>query len=73
MQYYTFAVDDEAKDLCTICTPFGLFWYLQLCMGVSQSSDIAQEIMETVFHELNEVGIYIDNVGIFNNSWEEHL
>ena len=42
-------------------------------MGVSQSPDIAQEIMEDLFCQLDEVDVYIDDIGVFNNSWQAHL
>jgi hypothetical protein len=48
MQYYTFKLDEEAKDLRMICTPFGLYRYNHLPMGVKQSPDIAQQLMEMV-------------------------
>ena len=73
MQYYTFELDEESKDLCTICTPFGNYKYNRLPMGVSQSPDIAQNIMEDLFRQLDEVDVYIDDVGCFNQSWSDHL
>jgi hypothetical protein len=67
MQYYTFELDEESKDVCTICTPFGNYRYNRLPMGVKQSPDIAQQIMEDLLRPIDEIGIFAQK------SWEEHL
>ena len=70
MQYYAFELDDEAKDLCTIVTPFGKYKYN--CLPMKISPDVAQSIMEDILKEL-DIEIYIDDVGIFSKTYEDHL
>jgi hypothetical protein len=39
-------------------------------MGVTPVPDIVQEIMDELFHRIEECDVYIDDVGVFSN---EHL
>ena len=42
-------------------------------MGVKQSSDIAQEVMENLFSDLDNVEVYIDDIGCFSSSFANHI
>ena len=74
MQYYMFELDDESKDLCTIATPYGLYKYNRLPMGLKCAPDIVQECMEQIFRDLQEeVEIYIADIGCFSTDWKTHM
>jgi hypothetical protein len=73
MQCYTFKLDEESKDYCTVSTPFGKFKYNRLPMGLKCSPDFTQEVMENIFRDVAEVEVYIDDIDIFSNSLEQHL
>jgi hypothetical protein len=42
-------------------------------MGVKQSPDVAQKIMEHLLQDLDKADVYIDDVGIVSNSWNKHF
>jgi hypothetical protein len=42
-------------------------------MGLKCSPDFAQNVMENIFRNVAEVEIFIDDIGVFSDSWEQHL
>eukprot|EP00957_Ditylum_brightwellii_P108509 8276608-Ditylum_brightwellii.AAC.1 len=68
MQSYTFELDEDSQDLCTICTPFGMYKYKRLTMGLTFSPDFAQGAMENGLHGIKNADMFIDDIRAFSNN-----
>jgi len=74
MQFYAFELDKSSSNLCAISSPYGNYKYLRAPTGVKQTPDFAQQIMEHVLRDIDEIQAYIDDVGVFGDkSFKEHL
>ena len=73
MQYYTFELTENAKNMCVITTPFGNFRYERAPMGLLNSAAFAQACMEEVLCDIPEVDVYINDIGIFTDLWDCHI
>ena len=71
--FCTFTLGDESSRMCTIVTLFGPFCYNRVPMGLVNSPAFAQSRMEEVLRRIYETEVYIDDIGIFSNSWDSHL
>jgi hypothetical protein len=62
MGYYSMALDDEAKALCVVSLPWGLYQYNALPQGVKAATDIFQEYMGVLFLDMAMVIVYMDDI-----------
>jgi hypothetical protein len=74
MGFWGIRLSENAQRLCTIVLPWGKYSYLRLPMGLSCSPDIYQEKISSIFIDLSEVVVYIDDILIITKgSFQDHL
>ncbi len=74
MGYYHIPLDEESSKLCTTILPWGKYRYLRLPMGIKNSPDVFQAIMQDLLGDLNFVRTYIDDILITSHGdFQDHL
>ncbi|XP_064098186.1 uncharacterized protein LOC135209441 [Macrobrachium nipponense] len=71
--YYQIKLTDRAKEISAFITPFGLFEYKVLPFGMTNAPATFQRMVHEVTHGLEGVYVYLDDIVIASNSWDEHL
>ncbi len=65
MGYYSMPLSKEAKKLCVISLPWGLYQYNMLQMGIKPATDIFQQRMGALFFDMPVVVIFMDDTIVF--------
>ena len=60
--YLQLELEEEAKKLCVINTPFGLFQYQRMCFGIASSPAQFQRYIDTIVSDLPGVAAYMDDL-----------
>ena len=67
MGYYSMLLDEKAKEICVIFSPWGLYRYNVLPVGIIVSVDVFQEAMGKLMADLEKVFVYMDEVIIIGD------
>ena len=74
MSFYTFVLMPALQSLCVIIAPFGLYKYLCLPIGISNSPGFFQSDMHPLFDDMPTVECFINDIGIFTQGlFLEHV
>lgn len=70
--YHQVKLHKASQPLTTFITPFGRFMHTRLPFGVNCASDYFSKKFNDILSGIPNVAIHIDDVLIFNESYEEH-
>jgi len=74
MGYYSMPLEENAKKLCVISLPWGLYQYEVLPQGIKPATDIFQQRMNALYHDMNTVDTFLDDTMILGHStFDDHL
>ena len=74
MGYCNMILDTFSSKYCVTILPWRLYAYTALSIGLCISSDIFQASMNSLFLDMLEVYVYVDNIIILSSgSYDEHL
>ena len=72
--FWQVRIDPRDQEKTAFCSPFGLFEFRVLSFGLRNSPATFQRLMDQTLQGLSDFTVaYIDDIGIFSNTWEDHL
>ena len=71
--YWQVELTERAKAISAFVTMDGLYQYKVLPFGMKNSGSSFQRLMNKVLKGLKNCSVYIDDILLYTESWEEHL
>ena len=72
-RFWQIPLTDRAKECSAFVTPNGLYQYQVMPFGMKNSPAMFQHFINMIINGLENCNAYINNVIIYNDTWEEHL
>ena len=71
--FYQIPVLTEDKEKTAFCTPWGKYQFSRMPFGLRNGPAVFQRMMDKILHQdLEYSRVYIDDIVIFSQSWEQH-
>ncbi|XP_060557421.1 uncharacterized protein K02A2.6-like [Ruditapes philippinarum] len=70
--YWSIKLTDESSYLTTFNSPFGIYRYLRLPMGIKSSQDIFCQKIDEFFEDVTGVMSIVDDLLVYGRTIEEH-
>lgn len=71
--YYQILFTDNAQQISTFITPFGLLQCPVMPFGMRNAPSTFQRVVDYLLLDLSGVSVYLDDFMIFTWHWEQHL
>jgi hypothetical protein len=73
--YYQIPLSAKSRKATAFCTPFGLYEFNKLPMGISVSCQVLSRVVDSLFGDLKGKSVYnfMDHLVAYSSSFEEHL
>lgn len=71
--YWQVPLSPRAQEISAFITPTGLYSYKVMPFGLRNAPATFQRLMNRVVAGLTGCAVYLDDVVIFSNTWEDHL
>ena len=71
--YWCVPLTERAREISAFVTPSGFYEYNVLPFGMKNAPGTFQRMIDKVIKGLNNTGAYIDDLLVWNDTWEEHL
>ena len=71
--FHLLLIDPKDRHLTCVATPWGMFNFKRLSMGMRNAAQSFQRLLEHILQGMSNVFCYLDDVLVFNDNEEEHL